>query len=414
LPHRLQLDRRSLLKSLACLSACATAPLHLRAAIQASTIGQPLDSRKPGEMDIHHIDTGCGNSTLIVASDGTTVLIDAGASNGPTETSSQPRPNASRRPGEWQARYALRHAGKPQLDYFIATHIHPDHIGEIGDRTPLDPSGSFRLTGVSDVDALMPIATVIDRAYPDYSAAPLPDAPYARNYIDYLKHRVANGRTVQSARVGSDNQILSTDPISKARILSANSTVWNGGNNQTTTSMRTPGDPAIENNFCVATRFTYGRFSYFAGGDLNFDTHDGRDPKLDVESPVTRAAGRTEVAAADHHGYFDACGPEFAHSLDAQTYIIQAWDVGHPGTAQIQRLLGAWSADKATHDVFATDILPTNQLTNRRFVPLLKSTRGHVVVRVALSGGAYQIFVLDSSNEEANITAAFGPYICRG
>jgi hypothetical protein len=35
-----------------------------------------------GTLDIHHIDTGVGNSTFILAPDGTTILIDCGATRG--------------------------------------------------------------------------------------------------------------------------------------------------------------------------------------------------------------------------------------------------------------------------------------------------------------------------------------------
>jgi hypothetical protein len=203
----------------------------------------------------------------------------------------------------------------------------------------------------------------------------------------------------------------------KVRILAANGEVWTGKENKT--EFRLPNLKNLpasqqpnENIFSVALRFSYGRFSYFAGGDLISDTHDGQAPWMDIETPVVRVAGRTEVAAADHHGYFDACSPEFVHSLDAQAYIIQAWDVGHPGSAQLQRMLGALFG-KATHDVFATDLLPANQLINRRFTPQLKSQRGHVVVRVASGGDSYQVFVLDSSEENDIVTATFGPYICR-
>jgi hypothetical protein len=230
-----------------------------------------------------------------------------------------------------------------------------------------------------------------------------------------LKHRVETGRKVEAAVVGSDSQIKAggslkaNGPAFSVRVLSANGKVW-----------KTPApvvaanaEKLTENDCSVALRFAYGRFSYFAGGDLNFDTHDGREPQLDVESPVARVAGRTEVAAADHHGYFDACGPEFVRALDAQAYIIQAWDIGHPGSAQMQRMLGQWSGNTATHDVFATDLLPANALMNRRFAPQLKSRRGHVVVRVAQDGNSYNVYVLDSSNEYGIVTGAFGPYICR-
>jgi len=54
------------------------------------------------------------------------------------------------------------------------------------------------------------------------------------------------------------------------------------------------------------------------------------------------ACGRVEVAAADHHAYFDACGPQFTKSLDAQAYVIPSWHVTHPAQAQLERLIGAW------------------------------------------------------------------------
>ncbi len=88
----------------------------------------------PGELDIHHIDTGRGNATFLLAPDGTTMLIDCGTSNDGPDVSAPARPDASRQPGEWVARYALKQAhaaGRNSLDYAIATHIHPDHVGDV-------------------------------------------------------------------------------------------------------------------------------------------------------------------------------------------------------------------------------------------------------------------------------------------
>jgi hypothetical protein len=167
--------------------------------------------------------------------------------------------------------------------------------------------------------------------------------------------------------------------------------------------------------YSISLRFAYGAFSYFTGGDLDCDTFDGRMPELDIESPVARAAGRTEVAVADHHGYFDACGPAFVKALDAQAYIIPSWDIGHPGSAQMQRMMGAWDDNngKATRDVFALELLPQNALLNRRFSGQLKSQTGHVVVRVAPGGSTYTIFTVDSTVENGNITGVSGPYTSR-
>lgn len=383
------LDRRTVLRSFASMGACALASRHGRAQATGS-----LPPRRDGEMDIHHIDTGRGNSTLLIAPDGTTILIDAGAASESNAEAMVPaRPDATRRPGEWIARYVKRYApGKP-LDYFVETHIHPDHVG-----------------GLVDVQQAVPIRTFIDRSFPHYAPGHEPlQAPFATEYLSVLRRRVAEGKPVQAAAVGSRSQMTlqhapTRFPHFAATILSANGRVMGAP----------PTAPATnnENLQSIALRVEYGAFSYYTGGDLTFDTHDGAEPGLDLESPVARAAGRTEVAVANHHAYFDACGPEFVRALDAQVYIMPSWDVGHPGTSQLQRLLGAWQG-KATHDVFALEVHPANALTNRRFVPLLKSQRGHVVVRVAQGGRTYRIFTLDPTDESGRLSGTFGPYTSR-
>jgi hypothetical protein len=418
MPHALQLDRRTLLKSLLCASGAAALTTCAPFAFADDTgvpseqvrwggvesLHHPLPAWTEGHFDIHHIDTGRGNSALLIFPDGTTLLIDAGAAtNIPPGTAAPAHPNDSRRPGEWQARYILAHAPQRSLDYFLATHIHPDHV-----------------SGLADVAAQLPIGTCLDRAFPNYAASQQPaDAPFAQVYLALLHDRVQQHQRVEAAQVGSTTQIrLQHNPARyanfRARILSANGNVWNPATHRVDAHL-THIDRPIENIFSVATRFEYGRFSYFTGGDLDCDTYDGRSPELDIETPVVRAAGRTEVALADHHGYFDACGPAFTNTLDAQAYIIPAWDIGHPGSAQMQRMLGAWDSNgsKATHDVFTTDLLPANALLNRRFSGQLKSQQGHIVVRVAPGGDTYKIFTLDSTVESGNLTGIFGPYHSR-
>lgn len=410
MPTTLQLDRRSLLKGLACASLSAALPGRA-----SSLVGQMLPPWQPGNFDIHQIDTGRGNSAFLVFPDGTTMMIDAGGGEdlSPT-TSSVPRPDAKHRAGEWQGMYAYGNSPqisgrKPHIDYFLATHVHPDHIGFVSEANPLTPGGTYHLTGVSDVDNIIPITTCIDRSYPDYGSTMPVVSDTAKNYFAYLATRIKAGRAVERAHVGSDTQIKLLNnaakyPTFKARILSANAEVWKTPKHAVSSTN--------ENIFSVATRFEYGRFSYFSGGDLPADTNDGTHPENDIESLVVRVAGRTEVAVADHHGYFDACGPNFVKDLDAQAYIIPVWDIGHPGTAQMQRMTGNWDG-KATHDVFSTDLLPANALLNRRFAPQMKSQHGHIVVRVAPGGDTYTIYTIDSTKPDGAITGVFGPYTSR-
>ena len=57
------------------------------------------------------------------------MLVDAGAAgDGSPET--DPHPDASRTPGDWIARYIVRHlpVGITDLDYAVVTHFHGDHM----------------------------------------------------------------------------------------------------------------------------------------------------------------------------------------------------------------------------------------------------------------------------------------------
>jgi hypothetical protein len=361
-----------------------------------------MSAWSPGELDIHHIDTGRGNATFLLGPDGTTILIDCGASNDDLEVSAPARPDAARRPGEWVARYALRAsqpANRNTLDYLIATHIHPDHVGDVPPGQGLAANGGYARTGMSQVDELMPARIVIDRSYPDYGLLQPVKAPFASNYLAWLDARKRSDRIVQRADVGSESQIrLRTPeqfPTFSIRVLAANGQVWTrhaGIRSAFPDLTAIPKDDIPAENKCsVALRISYGDFSYFTGGDLNADTRDGRLPWQDVESAVVEECGRIEVAAADHHAYYDACGPAFTKYLDAQAYIIPAWHITHPGSAQLERLLGAWPGVRH-HDVFATEMLPTNRLFNARWAQQLQSAQGHIVVRVAPGGAAGTAF----------------------
>ncbi|MEC4590175.1 MBL fold metallo-hydrolase [Nitrospirillum amazonense] len=399
-------------------------PRGLRAAEGAAERGTntALPPWTPGTLDIHHIDTGRGNATFILAPDGTTLLIDCGTNHDGPGLSAPIRPDASRQPGEWVARYALRQAraaGRDSLDYMVATHIHPDHIGDVTSDLAQAPDGDYRLTGLSEVDRLMPAAMVIDRAYPDYGDLPPLSAPFATNYRAWLDARARSGRAVAAVRVGSVDQIRSRTPVAgfAIRVVAGNGRVWTGQGPDSRplfpdNATLAPADRPVENMMSLALRLDYGRFGYFTGGDLTASTRDGRFPWMDVETPVAAACGRVEVAVADHHGYFDACGPDFVRLLDAQAYIIPSWHATHPGMAQMERLTNAWPGAKP-RDVFATELLPAAAQVNERFLPALRSRQGHVVVRVTPGGDSYRIFVLDPTREEGGVTLACGPYACR-
>lgn len=387
--------------------------------------GETLPPWTPGTLDIHQIATGRGNSTLIIGPDGTSIMIDAGATNTALLASSPPRPDGSRRPGEWIGRYALRQlrpTGRAELDYFVVTHFHADHIGDVGANTPVSPAGSYLLTGVSDVAALVPIGTLIDRGYPDYGYPAPPQAGATSNYLAFVQWRQSQGAAGEQLHPGRADQIVLRHDAAAYRTfavrnLAANAYVWAGTGDAAQTAIPLPQKSATaahsDENMCsIALRLSYGKFDYFTGGDMACDTFEGTEPWRDVETPVARAAGPVEVAVANHHGYFDAVGSGAVRALQPLVWVVPAWHVTHPGIAQLERMLSE-RVYPGPRNVFITNLTPAAALLNERFLPRVSSTEGHIVVRVAPGGESFQVFVTDDADESDTIKKVFGPYQCR-
>ena len=378
----------------------------------------------PGTLDIHHLAYGRGNSTFVLCPDGTSLLIDAGTTVDSLQVSSPQRPNNNIRPGQWISAYALREmraAGRRDLDYFLLTHIHPDHLGDLGPENPRSPKGKYRLTGVMDIDAQIRIGRLIDRGFPDYNY-PLPQqAPFALNYLQYVKSRLARGEPCERFQVGRMDQIRlirrpGDYPTFTIRNLAANGEVWTGAGNHTRhcfPELQTlpRQDYPTENMCSIAIRLSYGKFDYFTGGDLTCDTEEGEQPWRDIETPVARASGPVEVAVANHHAYFDAVGPDFVRSLQPRVFIVPAWYVAHPSISPLRRMLSRrlYGGDR---DVYATAVMPANRMVNNQFLSKLKSMDGHVVVRVVPGGGEFSVIVRDHAAGSARVKATFGPYSC--
>ncbi|HEY0342282.1 MAG TPA: MBL fold metallo-hydrolase, partial [Steroidobacteraceae bacterium] len=243
--------------------------------------GRKLTPWRWGCLDIHHIATGRGDSSLIVAPDGTTIMIDAGAMYAAGPFNLELKPGPVRRPGEWIARYAsrrLRDAGRDGLDYLLVTHLHPDHVGDVDSSLPKAAGGGYLLTGVSDVAARLSIGVVLDRGAPEYADVAIRTAPFAQNYLGFIRERLAAGGRVERLLAGSSRQVrLLRDarafPTFDVRNLAVNGEVWTGRDEEKRTlfppaeSLR-PDDLPDENANSAAFRFRYGGFAYFVAGDL--------------------------------------------------------------------------------------------------------------------------------------------------
>ena len=372
----------------------------------------------PGYLEIHHIATSRGNSAFFILPDGTTMMVDAGALYGTTPYLSAQLPSAEHRPGEWIGRYVQRRlklSNLEAIDTFMLTHLHADHLGGIPPQAKPNAAG-YILSGASDVDAIVPIRRVVDRAWPDYTY-PLPAAAdFQQNYRAFLLARQKSGMKVERFRVGANDQFQlqhkpASYPTFEVRNLAANGEVWNG---QTTNklfpelSTLKQADYPSENCCSAAIRMRYGKFGYYTGGDLPSDSNYGRDPWRDIETPVARACGPVSVAVANHHGYFNADGPEYVRALRPQVFIIPAWDSAHP-TVNVLNQLFSKAIYPGPRDVFATLIKEENHIANKK-TDDLRSRAGHIVVRVDPGGATFKVHILSNQDETDRVTATFGPY----
>ncbi|MFC5343392.1 ComEC/Rec2 family competence protein (plasmid) [Brevundimonas staleyi] len=415
-------SRRSFL-----LAAGAAASLPVRAngraeELLADVVGHTLKPRPAGGLDIHHIATGRGDSTLISGPDGSSLMIDAGASYTASPPALALRPSTDRRPGEWIGRYArrrLNEVGSSELDVFLVTHQHPDHLGDVGPETPQAPGGAYRLTGVTDVDAIVPIRRLIDRGYPDYAAPVHSTAPFQANYEAFVRARHAAGRADERFRAGALNQLRRDGAAAFAdfsiRNLAVNGEVWTGqGETARATFPSIAGlvaqDVPEENVWSAAFRLSYGDFDYFAAGDLTSSTFDGALPWRDVETAAARASGPVEVAVTPHHGMFDATGADMARALAPRTWIVPAWHAVHPSLSTLDRLFNP-RLYPGPRDVFATGLDPATAAASPWLMDRLASRAGHVVVRVAPGGQSYRVVVTDNADEGDRVTAIFGPFV---
>ena len=403
--------RRGLLQGL--LALAATRPA---AADEEDRTGGRLSPWRPGGLDIHHIATGRGDSSLIIGPDGASLMIDAGAMYQLPPMTVKGEPSDSRSPGEWIARYVerrLRDTGRKGIDTLLVTHLHPDHLGDLAPWLPKAGSGGYQLTGISAVAARLPIGLVLDRGYPDYDWPAPQTAPFAQNYIAFIRARVAAGGAVARFQAGRSDQIKLADAVS-VRNLAANGEVWTGQGEGMVqhippiASLK-PQDVPEENVLSCALRLSYGRFRYFAAGDLTSSTFDGDLPWRDMATPAAQACGPVDVAVAPHHGLFDSSSAGMVRALRPRIWLIDAWHVSHPGMTTLERLFSE-RLYPGPRDALSTALAPANDLINDRMTRHLASKSGHIVVRVAPGGTRYRVVVTGNRDEADRIIKVLGPF----
>jgi len=383
-------------------------------------IGKVLPDWEEGYLDIHAINTGRGESTLLIFPDGTTMLNDAaGSTISPTDAIPPPpqKPNSTVSPGLAITNYA-KHFIKPasnKINYLLLSHFDPDHMGSYSSSLPLDPTGKFRMGGITEVGTKIPFDKIIDRGYPDYNfPTDMKSNSRIANYIKFINWAKTTGSTTEQFDVGKNDQIVLKENPSKysnfeIRNICSNGVVWTGTGSGSVNTLP-PGDEvatasAAENIFSIGFVLSYGKFNYFAAGDLQYNGRSTH-PWKDIEAPVAIVVPEVDVMKANHHATSNCNGTTLLNRLKPQTVIIHPWRDVHPNTETLSRMFAANSKVQ----IFSTNMTEDNKPRLGANLGKMKATQGHIVVRVSPGGDEYYVYVLDDTNQDYIVTGVFGPY----
>src|SRR5712691_4222101 len=269
-----------------------------------------------GELQVHVLDVGPveGDSILIIAPGGKSVLIDAGdAGKGKVVLD------------------ALKRYKVDRLDYFIATHPHPDHIGGADEVLNGIKVGAVIDNGVDLSTPAPESAANSNRGKGSKAKVSAPPAPAPKKkktksvtgfFDEYKEALKQNGAQYEKAQPGKKfdlggGAILTvlgpTDPFFTKEQMKA------GGNETNANS--------------IVLRLDYGDFSMLFMGDAEAQTEErllGKDLEL-----------KANVIKIGHHGSKYATTENFLKRAQPEAAIISdgAWNrYGHPSQSVLDRL----------------------------------------------------------------------------
>lgn len=300
------------------------------------------------ELQVHILDVGPveGDSILIISPTGKSVLIDAGDTN----------------KGKVVLE-ALKRYNVQQLDYFIATHPHPDHIG--GADEVIKATKVLRVIDngtepdVPESLAVKQNPKAAQNKKPVQAKKPA-TAPAAKSnsitkfYDDYKDAVTQSGASYEKAQAGTKYDIGGGAQLT---VLAPTEPLF------TRDQMKTGGN--LPNANSIVIRLDYGDFSMLLTGDAEEQT-EHRMLTKDVNL-------RAKILKVSHHGSKYATAQDFVDRVKPEVAVISCgeWNrYGHPSQVVLDRLKAA------NMKLFRTDLQGEITITTR-------GKEGDIVVKTA-------------------------------
>lgn len=266
---------RRLLIGLALVVLVIIAGFFLLRALRKKETPQPPPSGD--ELQVHVLNVGQGDSILIIAPGGKTVLVDAGV------------------PGSGKVVMdALKRYGVKQIDLMVATHAHADHIG-----------------GADEVLKAVKVTTVLDSKVPNAT----------KNYEDFLAAIKQTGANYVGATPGQKFDLgggAALNVLAPIQPFFKQSEIRSGGNEPNANS--------------VVARLDYGDFSLLLTGDAEAETEE----RIMANGGNVAA----KVLKVGHHGSKYASSEKFLRQGRFEAAIISDGAdnrYGHPSQEALDR-----------------------------------------------------------------------------
>jgi beta-lactamase superfamily II metal-dependent hydrolase len=260
------------------------------AALAFLSVG-PVSATPAKSLDIYFIDVEGGQSTLLVAPGGESLLIDTGF---PGDGNSDPGDPAKARDAN-RILAAAHDAGISAIDYLLITHFHPDHFG-----------------GVLELAQLLPIKHFVDHGIPTSDL--MEDADYRPFFEKYAKLRSRSPHL--NPKPGEHLPLKAIDVTvvsSFGKTLEKPLPGAGKPNPLCRSEALPPGDPN-ENPHSTGVVVKFGSFRFLDVGDLS------GQPQYNLACPVG-LIGPVDVYLVAHHGDEDNSDPAIYAALAPRVAI---------------------------------------------------------------------------------------------
>ena len=320
-------------------------------ALAVCAVGWAAEPPKP--LVVYFVDVEGGQSTLFVAPNGESLLVDTGWDGFDGRDADR-------------IVAAAKDAGLAKIDYVLITHYHSDHVG-----------------GVSQLAARFPIGAFVD---------------HGENSAPQDQPTLAGWNAYQKLLAEKRYRRISVKPGDVLPIRGAQFTVVNGGGKELDHPLpgagqandnckTTPLPPAdhTENEFSLGLVMNFGKVRLVDLGDLPWTQ------ELQLMCPANKL-GRADVYVATHHGIFYSGSPALVHGIAPRVAFVEN-SAKKGGSASALDIIHSSPGIAATYQLHWSEDAGTSHNSPAEFLANLQGTdTGHYLKLTANPDGSLDVF----------------------